>query len=404
MASESRQVHADWLFPGAGQSPIPNATLHIEDGRIADICQQPRAETNTATNRSSKTAIIPGLVNAHTHLEFSDLATPIEPAMPFTKWIRSVIAQRRQHERDTHAVISSGLEQLTASHTIAVGEIATDWNSGFQFHPRRSSDRIFLEVIGFQGSSIQERLASVNAFIESCDPAITARLGISPHAPYSVHPELYRELIEVACEHQLPVAVHLAETKAELEFLDRQSGEFREMHEQFGIWEPGVIASGTRPLNYLKPLAKLNRALVVHGNYLGDEAITFLAEHPQIFVVYCPRTHAFFSHSPHPWHQMKEAGVSLAIGTDSRASNPDLNLFRELQFLAEQSPEVDRSWLLDLGTIHGARALGWEVKDHFLEVGNPAVYSTVMLTDFETADPYELLFHPQSYPGTLPKL
>jgi cytosine/adenosine deaminase-related metal-dependent hydrolase len=220
--------------------------------------------------------------------------------------------------------------------------------------------------------------------------------GLSPHAPYSVHPDLYRELIQLAVDHSAPVAVHLAETQAELELLASGAGPLVELLRNFGAWRSDAIPRGSRTLDYLQPLADVSRGLVVHGNYLSDADIDFLAEHKNLTVVYCPRTHAYFGHAAHPWRRLLARGVNVAIGTDSRASNPDLSLWHELRFLVEQFPDADRREILELGTQRGARALGLDAEVGTLTPGKSADLAVVALPAKEAADPAALLFDARS--------
>lgn len=96
---------------------------------------------------------------------------------------------------------------------------------------------------------------------------------------------------------------------------------------------------------------------MIHGNYLNDDELHFLARHPHMTLVYCPRTHAAFEHVEHPWRRATELGVRVAIGTDSRASNPNLSLFEELQFLASRYPDVSHLELLTIGSTNGREAI-----------------------------------------------
>src|SRR5205823_10181172 len=114
-----------------------------------------------------------------------------------------------------------------------------------------------------------------------------------------------------------------------------------------------------RPLDYLQTLATAHRALVIHGNYLAADEIQLLAAHRDCMsVVYCPRTHAYFGHEHYPLSQMLAAGVRVAVGTDSRASNPDLRLLAELRYIARHHPAIPRDVILRQGTLAGAEALG----------------------------------------------
>ena len=132
----------------------------------------------------------------------------------------------------------------------------------------------------------------------------------------------------------MPVALHLAETREELELLQSGTGPFVPMLQSFDAWHPDVIPRGTRPLDFLRALGQAHRALVIHGNYLNSEEITFLAAlAARMSLVYCPRTHAYFGHEPYPLASLLAAGVNVAVGTDSRASNPDLDLWEELRYL-----------------------------------------------------------------------
>jgi aminodeoxyfutalosine deaminase len=120
-----------------------------------------------------------------------------------------------------------------------------------------------------------------------------------------------------------------------------------------------VLPRGSRPLDYLRELTTAHHALVIHGNYLAAHEIEFLASHrDRMSLVYCPRTHSYFGHEPYPLAQMLAARVRVAVGTDSRASNPDLSLWKDLQHIARHHPSVAPEAILQMGTLAGAEALG----------------------------------------------
>jgi cytosine/adenosine deaminase-related metal-dependent hydrolase len=137
----------------------------------------------------------------------------------------------------------------------------------------------------------------------------------------------------------------------------------------------------------------LQHALIVHGNYLEADEIRFMGERPHMAVVYCPRTHAYFGHAPHPWREMLRRGVSLALGTDSRASNPDLNLWSEVLFLRGSCRDVSSEMLLRLATQDGARALGLEFTGS-LAMERTADLAVVSLEGCRETEPHDLLLHP----------
>jgi cytosine/adenosine deaminase-related metal-dependent hydrolase len=382
-----QSVKARWLFSVAS-SPIENGVLEFHEGRITAIHDRPDGQAVDLGN----VALIPSLVNAHTHLEFSDLRQPVQPALPFTAWIQSLVATRR-NQHASIASIQLGLEECLNSGALSVGEIATqDWPPTAYHHSTMRSV-VFREILGLRRERVFEQFEVARKWLEQASNSDGSMIrGLSPHAPYSVHPDLYRKLIDLAAEHEAPVAVHLAETQAELEFLSQGSGEFVTMLQKFGAWDETAIPRGTRPLDYLLPLENVPRALVVHGNYLSDDELNWLSHTPTVSVVYCPRTHAFFGHTAHPWIRMLDLEISVAIGTDSRGSNPDLSLWEELRFLRSHFPNIDPEIILTLGTLSGARALGLDSDIGSLEVGKRAEFAIVNLEHDSSSDPHELLF------------
>lgn len=391
---ESQSYHVEWFITREARSDV---TVRIDDGRLTSV------ESGRAADAIDlgSVAMIDGLVNAHTHLEFSGFASPIPTAGRFTDWIRSVVAHRRANPGDLTDTIRSGLQESLESGTTLVGDIATsNWTRhdyavpgicGVVFHellgllPERIAQQH--EIVQSLRRNIDAASAEISGHPDAADMVPSMTIGISPHAPYSTHLEIVRAAVDIALETGCPLAMHLAETRAELELLADRTGEFREMLTDFGIWRDDPAWFGRRPLDYLEVLAKAPRSLIVHGNYLDDDELKFLAARPQMTLVYCPRTHAAFGHSEHPWRRALELGVRVALGTDSRASNPDLSLFAELQFLAARSPDVSHIELLQLGSSAGRSALGFDQR-------NEANFTLIRLEDSARQLPHKNLFSP----------
>ncbi|MBS0202832.1 MAG: amidohydrolase family protein [Planctomycetes bacterium] len=348
---KSNAYHVEWYIDG--EQPQNNVTVWIDSGRIVGV----DAGCSTGAIKLGRVALIPGLVNAHTHLEFSLLQEPIPTAGRFTDWIRAVVTYRREHPDIAARAIRHGIQQCWRSGTTLIGEIATTGWTADDYLSNSFAGIVYQEVLGLG----EERTAAQCELAQTIAAEFPPMFGLSPHAPYSVHPDLLRASIELTKEHSRPIAMHLAETPAEIELLAHRKGEFREMLTEFGIWRDGLFAP--KPLNYLRRLAEAPRALVVHGNYLDDTELNFLADNRQMTLVYCPRTHAAFGHERHPWRKLLDLGGNVAIGTDSRASNPDLSLFAELQFLASRHPDVSHLELLWLGSTAGRMALLGEGAD-----------------------------------------
>ena len=406
----------------SGESaPLENAVIEIEDGIVTDLVENSDLPATDLGN----VAIIPGLVNAHTHLEFSHLANPVEPFLPFTNWIRNVVLERKNRKEDVAEIVTRGMKECMESGQTTLGEISTDdeiYESISLPHPKTV---VFREILGLNPTDIESNLQITRKHLERFSvTGVTADLpssaegnqsrdcqgagplnnsrgsdhhagshniipALSPHAPYSVHPHLFSQLVELAKTENVPIAMHLAETQAELQLLDKGEGEFVEMLEDFGVWQKGIFSPGIKPLEYLRQLAKVSHALVVHGNYLDADEIAFLSAQSHMTLIYCPRTHAAFGHTNHPWRRVLEQGGHIALGTDSRASNPDLSLWNELCFLKIQFPQYDDVLLLQLATQNGARALGLERETGTLLPGKTADLAIVKLQDGS----FSTLFH-----------
>jgi aminodeoxyfutalosine deaminase len=385
---------ARWVFPVASP-PIPGGIVSVRAGLIVAVGK--RAVEGQAIDLGN-VAIVPGFVNAHTHLEFSDLACPLGRAgVALPDWIGQVIAHRRAAAAGGPAAIVQGLRESAASGTTALGEIATsDWALEQQSTGQDKCEPaavVFRELIAPTFDRVGEALRTAGRFLSANLSSQRFSPGLSPHAPYTVHSRLLAALVERAATSRAPVAMHLAESREELELLASGGGPFRDLLAAAGAWDgdPGARLHSIGA--YLEQLARAPQSLVIHGNYLGQQDVRFLAERAETMsLVYCPRTHAFFGHDAYPLAQRLQSGVSMALGTDSRASNPNLNMLEEMRFVAERHPGVAAEIVLRLGTLAGARALGLADQMGSLEAGKRADFAVVGPIESAAGDPHESLF------------
>lgn len=400
--STVRAFQARYVFPIA--TPPVRGGMHVVGPHGATRHDLP------ATVRPidlGNAAIVPGLVNAHTHLELSCFDAPIgDPSHGFAGWIESVVRWRISQSGTDEAErclayaesVRRGVEESYAAGVTMLGDIVSQHSvNGDAMQWRNAAQATnFYEILGLktpQADELLTRAANVLQHAAWQPPHFGA---ISPHAPYTVGVDLLRRSIELARERQTTVAMHLAESWDELELLQSHSGALQVFLEQLGAWDPSAVPRGIAVREYLQILAQAPRAIVVHGNYLEPEEIDFLAEHRErMSVVYCPRTHAWFGHPRYPLMEMLAKGVNVALGTDSRASNPDLNLWDELRFVADHYPELSLEQILRLVTANGAQALG-RPSPLWVEGGSTGTFSIIDLPDDDPADPYELLFDPRS--------
>ncbi len=347
-------LKARFVFP-VHEPPIANGWITIRGDRIIAVGAD---APDCATRDLGNVAILPGLVNAHTHLEFSDLAAPLgRPGMPLPDWIRQVIAHRRALTTVASDNVQRGLRESLLAGTTLLGEIATsDWRNDVATAAEDMPETVmFRESIGPTLDRVASAMAAAEAFLAADSPSDTFTAGLSPHAPYTVHPQLLTALVAMARAHNVPLAMHLSESPEEIEWIHTGGGPFRQLLRDLNAGDSSPESRLPRIFDYLQELTRAPRALVIHGNYLSAAEIELVAASAATMsLVYCPRTHAFFRHGPYPLEAMLNLGVAVALGTDSRASNPDLSLLAEMQFVAQHHPQVPAAKVLELGTRAGA--------------------------------------------------
>ena len=370
-------VTARWLFPVAGP-PLEGGHLTFVGERITAVEPLGRRAADIDFGNA---AILPGLVNAHTHLDLTGMRGLAPPSPDFIAWLRQVIAHRRARTPDeVVADVRVGLAECLASGTTLVGDISADGGSWSMLADTPLRAVVFRELIGLPKDRAERAWQSAQRWLGACPPRPNCRPGLSPHAPYSARVSL----IKAVASSGLPVAVHLAESLAERELLEEHAGPFVPFLQEFGAWDPVGLANS--PEHVLRLAASDAPTLFIHGNYLAASA----AVPTTASVVYCPRTHAAFGHSPHSFHDMRGRNIRVALGTDSLASSPDLSILSEMRFLHVEYPELRGELLLQLATLNGAEALGWADSCGSLEEGKSADFIVLPLPEREAVDPHEL--------------
>ena len=374
---ESRTYTARWILPVAGP-PLERGTITVRGDKIESV--DPAGARSTDED-FGEAIIIPGLVNAHTHLDLSGAAgrTVPVPGEAFPTWLTRVIGFRQSRTPEqVDADIRLGLGESLRAGVTLVGDIAAGGLSwpALSIAPLRAV--VFWELIGTTPDRFQTSLHTALLGMATQPNTPACRWGRSPHAPYTVHRRGY----ELAAQLPGIQAVHLAESAEEMELLRSRSGPFVPFLQALGVWEPdGLIRD---PAEFLRTDPDL-RSLFIHGNFLPGD--TLLSTNQS--VVICPRTHAAFGHPQHPFREFLARGVNVCVGTDSLASNPDLDVLAELRELHRRYPAVPGRTLLEMATSNGAKALGFDADCGTLEAGKSADF--VVLPCGSTGDPYSEL-------------
>lgn len=377
--SDPTRYHAAWVLPVVAP-PIRDGWVETAGGLVTGI-GGPGVRTDPAARSVPLRShvVLPGLVNAHTHLELSGLRGAIPPAGSMPDWARAVMARReRSVTGDPGSALGAAVTELRKAGTALVGDIANTRASIGALRDSPLAAVVFREALGFDLDAGEAREVAAGLEAERvADPGSDVRVAVAAHAPYSVAPALFRALAEAA--RGGPRSVHVAESAEELEFLRTGTGAWRAILEDRGRWHAGWTPPGCGPVAYLDALGWIGPdTLVVHGVHLSPAEIDQLAASGATLVA-CPRSNAWTGAGVPPVARFYAAGGKVAVGTDSLASAPDLNLFAELAALRRLAPSVPASALIASATRVGAAALGAADRFGAIAASRPASLIAVEL-------------------------
>ena len=392
------RYRAAWVLP-IGRPPIHNGWVDVEGGRVRGVGgpEGPPEKVGPAASSGGperaalpdvgdavssggdehdlgQVALMPGLVNAHTHLELSYLRDRVPPAKDFVAWIRGVMAEQRLRSDASAAEIlrgvDRGIDEAVASGTALVGDISNTLVTFDRLVASPLAAVVFNEVIRFKTSDADKVVDDALRRIRALTPTDLVRPALAAHAPYSVAPGVFRALRRAADRDGLsPPSVHLAESAAEVELIKAGTGPWRALLEEVSAWDPAWTPAGVSPVEYLDREGFLDgQAIAVHGVQMSPADLARLASRGTTLVA-CPRSNAQTGAGTPPIDAFYASGVQVAVGTDSLASTPDLNMFSELAAMRALAPSVPASALLASATRQGARALGLGAEFGAIEPG-----------------------------------
>jgi 5-methylthioadenosine/S-adenosylhomocysteine deaminase len=349
-------------------APIPDAAVLVDAaGRVAAVGPDSQVPAPGGVERIElgRAVLLPGLINTHTHLEltgFEDAA----PETGFPEWIRRIRALKAARSPDEYlAAARRGIADCWAA---GVTTIAETGDSGAVFAALVEMDAsgiVYQEVFGPHPDQLDESLSGLRTRLDAMRSSATgrARLGVSPHAPYTVSGPLYRAVAALAREEGLPIAVHLAESQAETDLVTGGTGAFAAAWRARGIPLPGEVGGRAfrSPVAYLDALGVLGPGtLCIHAVRVDAEDIACLAGHG-VAVAHCPLSNRRHRHGDAPLAALHRAGIRIGAGTDSVASIGRLDLLAEVR-AARLLGGLSASEGLGLVTDGAARALGLETE------------------------------------------
>ncbi|MDX6398555.1 MAG: aminodeoxyfutalosine deaminase [Gaiellaceae bacterium] len=365
-------ISADWVLPVEGE-PIRNGAVAIDEGSIVAVGTVGELGEG---ERFPEAAIVPGFVNAHTHLEYAVYAG-FGDGLSFGPWIaRHVERKQRLEPADMESIARLGAAECLRSGITTVGDLAFAGASAAACADLGLRAIVYLEVFGSDASHAMTRFEEKREYVA---PALSERvqLGVSPHAPYTCSTEVYAACVGLG----LPVATHLNESGDELEWLLRGEGPWQPFSEM--LVEPGG-RSGIRQLAEAGLLDE--RVVAAHCVKVDDEEIGLLARHG-VAVAHCPRSNALLGCGIAPLEALRAAGLRVGVGTDGVSSVPSHDFFEELRTVisfararSEQAGSLSATEALELATLGGARALGLDRETGSLVAGKRADVAVLSLS------------------------
>jgi cytosine/adenosine deaminase-related metal-dependent hydrolase len=359
-----RAIAASWVIPGGvDDAPIARGAVVLDDGGcVAAVGERDALRKRYAQARWEEHAavLLPGLVNAHTHLELSALRGRVPGGHGFTAWVDAML-----HARDTSApdqdgdAIDAAVSELLDAGTVAVGEVSNTLAAVDSLARAPLLGWVFHEVYGLRRESgeamlvlADQRRAELRAWPDNL------RYAPAPHTPYTLHPDVLQQVVGRARALGERTSLHLCEHPAERAFLAHGGGPFAAFLSARGSTPVDWLAPGLDPVRYVQRLGALGPdVLCVHVTDARADEIAVLAA-AGARVVLCPRSNLHIEVVLPPLLQLLAAGVRPALGTDSLASSPSLDVLDEARALLARFPGVSPRVLLAMATSFGAEALG----------------------------------------------
>lgn len=351
-------LHARIVLP-VGAPPLENGAVVVEAGRITAVGR--RGDFSGAPVWDlGDVVLMPGLINAHCHLDYTVMRGAILPQSSFANWIRRINDLKRTLTDDDYQhSIAAGFAELRRWGTTGVFNIEAFPEVMVRMPRPPLRTWWFYELLDIRHRVHTEDVVAGALTFFDRRPDWLGGFGLSPHAPYSTSAELYELTTSCAEKHGMPWTTHLAETAEEMEMFAGASGEMFDFLKPLG--RPMGDTGGTTPVRRILGRGLVPRGgLLVHMNCLSAEDWNIVADRAGTFsVVHCPNCHAYFDRPPFELERFRALGVPVCLGTDSLASNGSLNLFSEMRTVRQRHPTLTAAEVLDMVTRIPARAIGF---------------------------------------------
>ena len=378
---------ADWILPSDAPS-LRGGWIRVEADRITGIGTAAELPSNADAQKFPGCALLPGLINAHCHLELTSLKDRLPSGKSFPVWVEELRGFTAGLDAsDYHASALKGVDLLLSGGATTVVDVG---NTGdalpvLAASPLRAFG--FMETLGLDPSVAGFRFTHAKAQAGHTRDTSCFHSGIAPHAAYSCSPELLSAVIRHQQTSGLPVTIHASESREEADLFASASGPLQEYCRR--IFAGASEHRNTTPIRWLESEGLFpDHALIVHGNHLDDADMEILLRHKST-MVHCPSSHAFFGHKKFPYRELKARGIPVCLGTDSLASGDSLSMLDQIRLFRKGFPEVAAQEALHLATVVAAEAIGMGNELGKLKAGYKADFIVVRTKTSPKEDPCE---------------
>ena len=353
-----RKLTADFIFTGQGE-PLKNTVVEIDNGgKILSVSS--KNETGDSGLEYFPGALCPGLINAHCHLELSYMRGKVPRGNGLAQFIIDLLSIRNAPMEEVRDAIEKAEAEMIRNGIVAVGDISNDDHTIEQKSKHQIEYHTFVEAYGFKKENAAqhfEEAKRVFHLLRKCN----LRASITPHAPYSVPPELFDLIFSYDENSPAVFSIHNQETQAETDFFRDGSGDFNRVLEFFKLDHSVFTPTGKSSLASVLPFIHTNRKLLlVHNTKTTNEYIDAAqATHSNLWWCFCPKANLYIENQLPDFASFKKLGDRLLLGTDSLASNDSLSILDEMKTIRKHHPQIPTRALIRFATANAAEFFEW---------------------------------------------
>lgn len=376
-------LSAAYILP-IGMPAVPAGKIRVQGSTMTELGTQLNPLPGETVIELPQHVLLPGLINAHTHLDLSNTAGPLPQPTTYRDWVEAIIAVRQQFSADDlRSGMALATAQLLRSGVTTIGDYVGDLRIMPLLSASPFSGRAFVEIIAAGPARVEERQAAFEAMLRGRGDSAWP-CSLTPHALHTVDRMSLQMLLKRHATHRAaPLAIHCAESREEVELFTAQRGPLYDFMTAHGYHYGPLVDS---PLHFLRRHGGVPaQSCLIHCNDLTDDDIAAIAA-AHCTVIHCPQSHAYFGHAPFPMERLLAVGVPIALGTDGLPCAVSLNFLTELRLIRERWPSLSAEAILQMATRNGAAAL-WLSDRGQLAPGLRA--DLIAVPCRHTRDPYE---------------